>query len=143
MPPDKRRQLYQNALKRRENGGQAIIDLIEASGLPLHYGKGLTSDDPTFLRMQEIIWSPEGQKALVNATEPAKERAQLTLKLKRAALLLGLFGLGYIEYFDRAPAGGEHGLPFYLSLDPRKSRRKQLLCPPARHDHEAVIIPDD
>lgn len=69
MTPDKRRQLYQNALKRRENGGQAIVDLIESSGLPLHYGEGLTSDDPTFLRMQEIIWSPEGKMALVKATD--------------------------------------------------------------------------
>jgi hypothetical protein len=69
MTPDKRRQLYQNAMKRRDNGGQAIIDLIDSSGLPLHYGEGLTNDDPTFLRMEEIIWSPQGKQALVNATE--------------------------------------------------------------------------
>src|SRR5687768_16635859 len=67
MTPDKRRQLYLNAAARREKGVQAIIDMIDASGLPLRYGEGLTNDDPTFLRMEEIIWSAEGHAAAVHA----------------------------------------------------------------------------
>ncbi|MBF9234611.1 hypothetical protein [Microvirga alba] len=69
MTPDKRRQLYQNAVDRRDKGGQPIIDLIESSGLPLHSTEGLTNDDPTFLRMEEIIWSAEGREAALKATE--------------------------------------------------------------------------
>lgn len=68
MTPEQRAALYQNAARLRENGGQAIIDLIDSSGLSLSSG-GIRSDDPTYLKMEEIIWSTEGRKAAIKATE--------------------------------------------------------------------------
>ncbi len=62
---------------------------------------------------------------------------------KGAALSLGLFRPGDIEYLNGAPAGGEPSHPFHLGLDPRKSWRKQLLGPPTRHDHKTVVVSDD
>lgn len=68
MTPEQRGNLYQNATKRREHGGQAIIDLMDKAGLSLSSG-GMRSDDPAYLRMEEIIWSTEGRKAAIGATE--------------------------------------------------------------------------
>jgi hypothetical protein len=56
MTPEKLAILYENARKRRSAGGQAIMDLIDASGLPLSSG-GMRITDPTYIRMREIIWS--------------------------------------------------------------------------------------
>lgn len=67
MSPVERAVLYQNATKLRDNGGQAVIDLIESSGLSLRSG-GTTLDDPVYLRMEEIIWSNEGRDAAKKAT---------------------------------------------------------------------------
>ena len=58
MTPEQRAALYQNAARLRENGGQAIIDLIDSSGLSLSSG-GMRSDDPTYLKMEEIIGLPK------------------------------------------------------------------------------------
>ena len=63
MSSSQRATLYQNARRLRAEGGQAIMDLIDQSGLPLSEGD-LTSDDPTYIRMIEIISSSEGRKAL-------------------------------------------------------------------------------
>src|SRR5262245_26579394 len=68
MTPERRATLYENARKRLDQGGQAVIDLINSSGLPLRSG-GITFSDPVHIRMEEIIWSPEGKKLLVQATE--------------------------------------------------------------------------
>jgi hypothetical protein len=68
MPAEKRAILYQNAVKRCENGGQAIMDLIDSSGLPLSAG-GMRMSDPAYLKMQDITWSTEGRKAAVEATQ--------------------------------------------------------------------------
>lgn len=68
MSPDRRLTLYQNAHRLRESGGQAIIDLINASGLPLRSG-GLRESDPFYLEMEEVIWSPAGRAAAVMAAE--------------------------------------------------------------------------
>lgn len=66
--PEQRATLHENARKRIDNGGREIIELIESSGLPLSSG-GMKLSDPVYLRMQEIIWSAEGKKAAVVATE--------------------------------------------------------------------------
>jgi hypothetical protein len=68
MTPEKRAILYQNATKRRADGGQAIIDLIDLSGLPLSSG-GLRPSDPAYIAMEEIVWSPQGRRAAVEATK--------------------------------------------------------------------------
>ncbi len=68
MTPEQRGNLYQNAAKRREFGGQAIIDLIDGAGLSISSG-GMRSDDPVYLRMEEIIWSTEGRTAAIGAVE--------------------------------------------------------------------------
>jgi hypothetical protein len=71
MAPDARAVLYQNALKRLDQGGQAIVDMIDQNGLSLSSGGMLTSD-PDYIRMDEIIWArkPEALKA-VEAGLPA------------------------------------------------------------------------
>ena len=56
MTAEERAALYENARKRRSAGGQAILDLIDASGLALSSG-GMRITDPTYIRMREIIWS--------------------------------------------------------------------------------------
>jgi hypothetical protein len=68
MTPERRATLYQNAVKRREQGGQEIIDLLEASGLSLSSGH-MVSDDPAYLKMIEIVWATEGRAAALAATE--------------------------------------------------------------------------
>jgi hypothetical protein len=68
MTPERRAILYQNAIKHRESGGQEIIDLIDSSGLPLSSG-GLRQSDPVYLKIEEIIWSPQGREAAVEATK--------------------------------------------------------------------------
>ncbi|OBQ82992.1 hypothetical protein [Mesorhizobium sp. WSM3873] len=68
MSPQDRATLYENARKRVMEGGQEIIDLINSSGLPLRSG-GITLTDPLHIRMEEIIWSSEGKKLLLEATE--------------------------------------------------------------------------
>jgi hypothetical protein len=66
MSPSQRATLYQNARRLRAEGGQAVMDLIDQSGLPLSEGD-LTSDDPAYIRMIEIISSSEGRKAALDA----------------------------------------------------------------------------
>lgn len=68
MSPERRSQLYQNAVDRRDKGGQAIIDLMDSSGLPVRSG-GMRTSDPIYLKMEEIIWSLKGKKAAIAATE--------------------------------------------------------------------------
>lgn len=68
MTPEQRAVLFQNAIKRRESGGQAILDLIEKSGLPLSEG-GMRGTDPAYIEMEEITWSAEGRRATIGATE--------------------------------------------------------------------------
>ncbi|TGP86401.1 hypothetical protein EN866_24190 [Mesorhizobium sp. M2D.F.Ca.ET.223.01.1.1] len=68
MSAQDRATLYENARKRVGQGGQEIIDLINSSGLPLRSG-GITLSDPIHIRMEEIIWSSDGKKLLVEATE--------------------------------------------------------------------------
>ncbi|KRD72085.1 hypothetical protein [Ensifer sp. Root278] len=68
MSPERRAQLYENAKRKRDDGGQAIMDLLDGSGLPLRSG-GMTLNDPVYLAMEEIIWSPAGQIRLREAVE--------------------------------------------------------------------------
>jgi hypothetical protein len=60
--------LYQNARKRRDSGGQAVIDLIDTSGLPLSSG-GIRMGDPAYIEMERITWSQEGRNATIEATD--------------------------------------------------------------------------
>jgi hypothetical protein len=71
MTPDARAILYQNAMKRLDEGGQAIVDLIKLNNLSLSSGDILSSD-PDYIRMDEIIWAhkPEALEA-VEAGLPA------------------------------------------------------------------------
>jgi hypothetical protein len=64
MTPDARAILYQNAMKRLGEGGQAIVDMINQNNLSLSSGDMLSSD-PDYIRMDEIIWAhkPEALKA--------------------------------------------------------------------------------
>jgi len=77
LSPEARLQMYQNARERIDKGGQAIMDAIDASGLPLREGPvgGTAKFDPVYLRMEEIIWSAEGRKAAIEATDVMKKPA--------------------------------------------------------------------
>jgi hypothetical protein len=68
MTPEPRAALYENARRRLTEGGKEVIDLLDSSGLPLCAG-GMTTSDPTYLRMEEIVWSVAGRKAAIVATE--------------------------------------------------------------------------
>lgn len=68
MSPERRATLYENARKHLDQGGQEVVDLINSSGLPLRSG-GIAFSDPVHIRMEEIIWSPEGKRLLVQVTE--------------------------------------------------------------------------
>jgi len=60
MAPDARAVLYQNAKKRLDQGGQAIVDLIDQNNLSLSSGDMLSSD-PDYIRMDEIIWARKSE----------------------------------------------------------------------------------
>lgn len=60
MAPDARAVLYQNAMKRLGNGGQAIVDMIDQNGLSLSSGDMLSSD-PDYVRMDEIVWAHKSE----------------------------------------------------------------------------------
>ena len=68
MTPEQRAALYENARRGLTEGGKEVIDLPDSSGLPLSAG-GMTTSDPTFLRMEELVWSVAGRKAAIVATE--------------------------------------------------------------------------
>jgi len=68
MTPQQRAILYENAKRRTGEGGQEIIDFIDASGLSLSDGDMLSSD-PDYMEMERIIWSPEGREAAIKAVE--------------------------------------------------------------------------
>lgn len=67
LSPEERATLYENARKRRAEGGQAIMDMIDSSGLSLSAG-GMRTSDPVYVRMQELIWSAEGRSLALAAT---------------------------------------------------------------------------
>jgi hypothetical protein len=73
--PHERHQLYMNACaKAHTEDGAALKLLIEDSGLPFSDDAALKMDDPISLKMIEIIFSPEGRQAALEATnkgEPA------------------------------------------------------------------------
>jgi hypothetical protein len=68
MTPEQRATLYENARRRREKGGQEIMDALDASGLSLSSG-GMLMSDPAYLEMEAIAWSENGRKSAVEATE--------------------------------------------------------------------------
>ncbi|WP_156467666.1 hypothetical protein [Methylobacterium sp. Leaf91] len=63
--PERRLALYNNAKK--QPAGQYIVDIIEKNYLPLSSG-GLSSSDPTHLKMVDLIWSEAGRKAVQEAS---------------------------------------------------------------------------
>jgi len=68
MTPEQRATLYNNAGKRLAEGGQEVRDQLDSSGLPLTSG-GMRTSDPAYLAIKEIVWSGEGRKASIEATE--------------------------------------------------------------------------
>jgi hypothetical protein len=87
MAPDARAVLYQNAMKRLDRGGQAIVDMIDQNNLSLSSGDMLSSD-PDYTRMDEIIWARKSE----------------ALK----AIEAGLPALAGIEPFIRAELGDRY-----------------------------------
>ncbi len=74
MSPEERLQMYQNARDRYDKGGREVMEKIDASGLPLREGPvgGTAKSDPVYLTMEAIVWSEEGRKAALEATNVLK-----------------------------------------------------------------------
>jgi hypothetical protein len=67
LSPESRRNLYANAKRHPE--GRYIVDLIEQNGLSLSMPGGLKADDPVYLRIADLVWSPQGREAAIQATK--------------------------------------------------------------------------
>ncbi|WP_372782898.1 hypothetical protein [Phenylobacterium sp.] len=70
MPVHDRAGLYRNACRLAHTPqGAALKKLLEAAGLPFSEAAALTLDDPISVRMHEVINSPEGRAAAIEATK--------------------------------------------------------------------------
>ncbi len=73
MSRSKRYELYKNAKNKLTHpkkdiaAAQAIIDLIEASGLPYSEEGGLSDDNPIMIEIREIVNSKEAEAAMRKA----------------------------------------------------------------------------
>jgi hypothetical protein len=85
MTSQQRATLYENARRRAEEGGKAIVDFIDANGLPLSDGEMLSSD-PDYAEMERIIWSAEGRAAALRAVEEGRPALAGVDPLIRAVL---------------------------------------------------------
>lgn len=69
MTAEERSRLYENAHRLIDSGGREIIRLIEASGLSLKSSSGgIAKDSPVYLMMEQVIRSPQGRAAALEAT---------------------------------------------------------------------------
>jgi hypothetical protein len=66
MTPEQRANLYENARKHRDSGGQEIMKQLDDSGLSLSSG-GMRMSDPAYIEMEEITWSTQGRKGIIEA----------------------------------------------------------------------------
>ncbi|MBT3787096.1 MAG: hypothetical protein HN725_00420 [Alphaproteobacteria bacterium] len=64
-----RRNLYENAKSHGSPEGDALVELIKRVGLSDQKHSGIDMDDPLFFRIHEIINSPVGRDAAVNAAK--------------------------------------------------------------------------
>jgi len=70
MSPHDRSELYKNACRLGHTiDGATLKKMIEEAGLPFSEDTCLTMDDPITIKMHEIINSPEGRTAAVEATK--------------------------------------------------------------------------
>jgi|CXWL01.1.fsa_nt_gi hypothetical protein len=70
MLPAQRIKLYENASRlARTPDGAATKLQIEQSGLLYQWDSALTMDDPTTIKMMDVIFSEEGRKAALASTE--------------------------------------------------------------------------
>ena len=67
MSPDERWNLYANAMRMGTPEAKALLLLIDGSGLALSKGGGLPAEHPTIKAIREVVMSPEGVQAGVNA----------------------------------------------------------------------------
>lgn len=85
MTSQQRAALYENAKRLAAEGGQVVVDFIDAGGLPLSDGEMLSSD-PDYAEMERIIWSGEGRAAALKAVEEGRPALAGVDPLIRAAL---------------------------------------------------------
>ncbi|WP_340646343.1 hypothetical protein [Phenylobacterium sp.] len=65
-----RHQLFKNAVRLSHTpDGAALKTLIEEAGLPFSEGAMLSSDDPAYVKMYDIVHSPEGRAAAIAAVK--------------------------------------------------------------------------
>ena len=69
LSPDDRWTLYANAMSKRTPEAQALMAMIDGSGLSLSKGGGLPAEHPTIRAIREVVMSPEGVHAGVAAIE--------------------------------------------------------------------------
>lgn len=64
-----RHQLWINARGMDTDEAKKLVQMIESLGLPYSDPTSLTSNDPISIKMTEIIFSPEGKAAAIDATK--------------------------------------------------------------------------
>ena len=63
-----RHNLFKNAVRlSHTEEGSALKAMIEEAGLPFSEGAMLSSEDPAYLKMYDIVHSPEGRASAISA----------------------------------------------------------------------------
>lgn len=67
--PEERWSLYANAMQIGSPEAKKLMVLIDGSGLALSKGGGLPAEHPTIVAIREVVMSPEGVRAGVEAIQ--------------------------------------------------------------------------
>ncbi|MDX2142032.1 MAG: hypothetical protein SFV19_01645 [Rhodospirillaceae bacterium] len=69
LEPLKRARLYANARGQGTTAGDELAQLIVDTGLPFSEGAALSIHDPVYIKMHQIVFSPEGRQAAIAAVD--------------------------------------------------------------------------
>lgn len=69
LPQERRAAMYDNALRVGGPEGTALAKLIEDSGLTYRNPTCPSDNDPIMRRIEEVVFSDEGRKAAITATD--------------------------------------------------------------------------
>jgi hypothetical protein len=67
LSPTQRWNLYANAMRSGREEGRQIMAILDESGLALSEGGGLPAEHPTIVAIREVVMSPAGVRAGVEA----------------------------------------------------------------------------
>ena len=81
-----RANLYANAKNLDNDEARGLVTLIEETQIPYSESGGISYSDPLVQKIEQIVFSDEGRKAAVEATEEGKAGIAGVDRLLRAAL---------------------------------------------------------